>query len=368
MPDRPFCVSALGVRTTPGPGSCKAYTTSSFSLARIQGILLTARAAGMVGDCAGAEILPEARMPIKLEKRRHVAWITIDNPRKANILDRETSEELSRAWEEVWEDRAVRAAVITGSGDRHFCAGHNLDALSGLTPDDRERYTIERLIWPPAGTVNGTRIGADGRMGDHFPQIWKPVVAAVNGWAAGAGFYLLLASTDIRIASDKSRYLLAMTSRGAVGAGPGATLLMRQLRYADAMRILLTDEPVGAQEALRVGIVNEVVPHDDLLSRAEEVTDRLAAMPPVAVRMMKELAIRFRDVPTDAAWQVQHLMNSFITATTTDVDEARDAFSEKRQANFTGGLRRRGDPFPELSEEEQARFQETLRSHGIPRP
>ena len=311
---------------------------------------------------------PEAGMPINYEKRQHVAYITINNPKKANILDRETSDELSNAWTEVWEDRDVRAAVITGAGDRHFCAGHNLEALATLSPEDRERYTIERLIWPPAGTVNGSRIGTDGRMGDHFPQIWKPVVAAVNGWAAGAGFYLLLASTDIRIASDRSRYLLAMTSRGAVGAGPGATLLMRQVRYADAMRILLTDEPVSADEALRIGLVNEVVPHGELMERAEKVAARLAAMPPVAVRMMKEFAIRFRDMPTDAAWQVQHLMNSFVTATTTDVDEAREAFASKRDAEFTGGLRRRGEPFPDLSEEDRASFDQILRAHGIPRP
>ena len=188
-------------------------------------------------------------MPVDYEKRQHVAYVTINNPRKANILDRDISQQLSDAWIEVWQDRDVRAAVITGAGDRHFCAGHNLEALADLTPEDRERYTIERLVWPAAGTVNGSRIGADGRMGDHFPQIWKPVVAAVNGWAAGAGFYLLLSSTDIRIASDTSRYLLAMTSRGSVGAGPGATLLMRQVRYADAMRILLMDEPVSADEA-----------------------------------------------------------------------------------------------------------------------
>ena len=137
-----------------------------------------------------------------------------------------------------------------------------------------------------------------------------------------------------------------MTSRGSVGAGPGATLLMRQVRYADAMRILLMDEPVSADEALRIGLVNEVVPHGELMARAEEVAARLAAMPPVAVRMMKEFAIRFRDVPTDAAWQVQHLMNSFVTATTTDVDEAREAFVSKREADFTGGLQTEGRAVP----------------------
>ena len=108
-------------------------------------------------------------MPIDYEKRQHVAYLTINNPRKANILDRDISQQLSDAWTEVWQDRDVRAAVITGAGDRHFCAGHNLEALADLTPEDRERYTIERLVWPAAGTVNGSRTGADGTDGRPLP-------------------------------------------------------------------------------------------------------------------------------------------------------------------------------------------------------
>jgi enoyl-CoA hydratase/carnithine racemase len=281
-----------------------------------------------------------------LEKRSAIAYLTISNPTKANVLDDQTSSQLAAAWKEVWDDRQIRVAIITGAGDRHFCAGHNLAPKPGLTAEEREFQSVERIFWPESGTVNGNPVGADPRMGDHYPQIWKPVIAAVNGWAVGAGFYLLLASTDIRIASaENARFKLGMLSNGLVGGGPGATLLTRQIRYADAMRILLTDEPFDAAEALRVGLVNEVVPHAELMSRAEKLAAQVARMPPVAARMVKEFAVRFRDLPVDTAWQVQTFMNSLVVSMTADPEEARGAFAEKREPNFSGGLRRKGSPF-----------------------
>lgn len=135
---------------------------------------------------------------ILYEKRQKIAYITINNPEKANILDRETSHEISEVWKEVWEDHDVRVAILTGVGERHFCAGHNLAPRPDITEEERERVRAESVFWPLAGTVNGARIGADGRLGDHYPQIWKPVIGAINGWAAGAGFYLMLTSTDIQ--------------------------------------------------------------------------------------------------------------------------------------------------------------------------
>ncbi len=292
-------------------------------------------------------------MGILFEKKKRIAYITINNPEKANILDRQTSNEISEAWKEVWEDRDVRVAILTGTGDRHFCAGHNLAPTPGVTEEERQRIRAESLFWPLAGTVNGVRIGADGRLGDHYPQIWKPVIGAINGWSAGAGFYIMLTSTDIRIACDEhARFKFALLSQGWVGGGPGATYLTRQIAYADAMRILLTDEPFDAKEALRINLINEVVPHDNLMSRAEEIATHIAGVPPIAVRMMKEYIIRFRDIPVTEAWRVQSLMNSLLTQLTTDGDEGRLAFLEKRPPEFTGGVRQKGEAFPELSDEE----------------
>ena len=129
------------------------------------------------------------------------------------------------------------------------------------------------------------------------------MIAAVNGWAAGAGLYILLSSTDIRVASaEHARFKFALTSQGWLGHGPGASLLIKQLRYIDAMKMLLTDDPVDAAEALRIGLINEVVPHAQLMERAEQIARHIVTMPPVALRMMTEFVVRFGDLPTDQAW------------------------------------------------------------------
>jgi len=127
------------------------------------------------------------------------------------------------------------------------------------------------------------------------------------------------------------------------------------------MRILLTDEPFDAKEALRINLINEVVPHDQLMSRAEEIATHIVGLPPLAVRMMKEFVIRFRDIPVTEAWRVQTLINSLLTQLTTDGDEGRQAFLEKRPPNFTGGIRQKASGFPELTPEERARLDETRR-------
>lgn len=299
---------------------------------------------------------------ILYEKHHQIAYITINNADKANILDRETSDQITEAWKEVWEDPDVRAAILTGSGERHFCAGHNLATRPDVTVEERERIRAESVFWPLGSTVNGARIGVDGRLGDHYPQIWKPVIAAINGWAAGAGFYLMLTSTDIRLAcSEHARFKFALLSQGWVGGGPGATYLTRQVSHADAMRILLTDEAFDAAEALRINLINEVVPHDQLMSRAEEIATQIVSMPPLAVRMMKEFVIRFRDIPITEAWRVQTLMNALLTQLSTDGDEGRRAFLEKRAPEFTGAVRQKGDAYPALSEEERARLDDIRR-------
>jgi enoyl-CoA hydratase/carnithine racemase len=302
-------------------------------------------------------------MALKYEKREGVAYITLNNPAKANIFDKETSDEISEAWIDMWEDRDIRCAILTGAGDRYFCGGHNLAPRENITEEEREYLRTNRIFWPLGGTVHGQKTGVDGRFGDHYPRVWKPVIAAVNGWAAGAGLYVLLSSTDIRIASaENARFKFSLLSQGWIGHGPGASLLIKQLRYADAMKILLTDEPFDAQEALRIGLVNDVVPHAQLMERAEKYARHIVKLPPVAVRMMKEFVVRFGDLPTDQAWHVQTLINNLLIQVTTDGEEGRQAFNAKRPPNFTGALRRRGEAWPEPSEEDAARLDEAYRS------
>jgi len=302
-------------------------------------------------------------LPLTYEKRDGVAYITLNNPAKANILDKKMSDDISAAWIDLWEDRHIRCAILTGAGDKHFCGGHNLAPRKDVTAEEREYLRTQKIFWPLAGTVHGQKTGVDGRMGDHYPRVFKPVIAAINGWAAGAGMYILLASTDIRIASaENARFKFGLTTQGWVGNGPGAALLTKQLRYADAMKILLTDLPFDATEALRVGLVNEVVPHAELMARAEALARHIVDLPPLATRMMKEFVVRFGDLPTDQAWHVQNLMNHLLIQTTTDGEEGRRAFNAKEKPKFTGRLRRRGEGWEEWSEEDAKRLDEVYRS------
>lgn len=301
-------------------------------------------------------------MAVDYLKRDGIGYVTINNPAKANILDRQTSNDISEIWKDMWEDPDVRAVILTGVGDKHFCAGHNLDSRPDITAGERERIRAENVFWPLAGTVNGARIGADGRLGDHYPQIWKPVIGAINGWAAGAGFYLMLTSTDIRLASrENAKFKFALLTQGWVGSGPGATYLTRQVSHADAMKILLTDEPFDADEALRMNLINEVVPHAELITRAEKIASGIVKMPPLAVRMMKEFVIRFGDIPITEAWRVQTLMNALLTQLSADGEEGRRAFLEKRAPEFTGSILQKGEAYESLTEEERARLDEIRR-------
>ena len=138
--------------------------------------------------------------------------------------------------------------------------------------------------------------------------------------------------------------------------------MIKQLRYIDAMKVLLTDEPFDAAEALRIGLINEVVPHAQLLERAEKMARHICSLPPVAVRMMKEFVVRFGDLPTDQAWHVQNLINALMIQTTTDGEEGRLAFNAKRKPKFTGALRKRGEAWPEFSEVDAKRLDEAFRS------
>jgi enoyl-CoA hydratase/carnithine racemase len=127
------------------------------------------------------------------------------------------------------------------------------------------------------------------------------------------------------------------------------------------MKILLTDLPFDAAEALRIGLVNEVVPHAELMACAEKLARHIVELPPLATRMMKEFVVRFGDLPTDQAWHVQNLMNHLLIQTTTDGEEGRKAFNEKRKPKFTGTLRRRGKGWEEPTEEQAKRLDEIYR-------
>lgn len=301
-------------------------------------------------------------MTIQYDTDGHIAIITIANARRANAIDKQHALDLGEAWRTAWHDRGVRAIIITGEGERHFCGGHDLSVRGDVTAEEHEFLALERIFRTPGGYINGFQTGIDGGMADHFPRIHKPVVAAVNGWAVGAGLYLLLASTDIRIAAEgNANFRFGLISRGWVGAGPGATLLLKQLRYVDAMNMLLADATIDAEEAVRIGLVNEAVPPDQLMSRALQVANRIAEMPPLATIKMKEFVHRFSDLPVEQAWNVQAMMNFMLLQTTQDAQEGRKSFLERRDPEFTGEYAGLGDFYESLSDEQRARLEELKR-------
>ncbi|CAI7989720.1 1,4-dihydroxy-2-naphthoyl-CoA synthase [Geodia barretti] len=155
----------------------------------------------------------------------------------------------------------------------------------------------------------------------------------------------MLTSTDIRIASaENARFKFALLSQGWVGNGPGATYLMKQIAYADVMRILLTDEPFDAKEALRMNLINEVVPHDSLMARRGG-----------------DCEPHRRTAATRRAHDEGTLMNTLLTQLSADGDEGRQAFLEKRAPDFTGSIRQKGEPYPEIDEQQRARLDEVRR-------
>lgn len=301
-------------------------------------------------------------MSIEYQIDDRVAVITIANSRRANSLDKQHALDLGKAWRSAWDDRNARVIIVTGEGDRHFCGGHDLTVRDDVTSEEHHFLALERIFIPPSSYINGFQTGIDGGMADHFPRIHKPVIAAVNGWAVGAGLYLLLASTDIRIAAlGKANFRFGLISRGWIGAGPGATMLLKQIRYVDAMKMLLADETVDAEEAVRIGLVNEAVSADKLMPRALELAKRIAEMPPLATIKMKEFIHRFSDLPVDQAWNVQAMMNFLLLQTTQDAQEGRTSFLERREPDYTGEYIGLEGFYENLTDDERARLDELKR-------
>ena len=177
------------------------------------------------------------------EKKDHIAYLTINNPTKANVMDNQVIEELGEGYKDFWADKDMRCMILTAVGDRHFSGGHLISPEQG----DKENFEDERaqrlnsFVWPSAGTVGGRKMSVFNG-GVDFPQIWKTVIAAVNGWAAGAGLYSLLTTADIRIAcAEHAKFYFALLSnRGGIGSGPTATRMIRQVPYVDAMKMHTT--------------------------------------------------------------------------------------------------------------------------------
>ncbi|MEX2158482.1 MAG: enoyl-CoA hydratase-related protein [Dehalococcoidia bacterium] len=229
-------------------------------------------------------------MTVRFDLDGHIATVTIDRPESMNAIDRATADSLAEAWERVASDADVWVAVLTGAGDRAFCAGVDMQGP----------VVSEQMQATPGGLH--TRIPFDLKGID----VWKPIVAAVNGHAIGAGMEML-SGTDLRVASENATFGLFEARYGSLPYGGSIARLVRQLSYVHAMRLLLTGDQIDAQEALRIGLVNEVVPQDRLLPRAREIAEVLCQYNPSVVQGIKEAVVRGLNVGLEQAYVLESL-------------------------------------------------------------
>ena len=250
------------------------------------------------------------------EKKDHIATITLNRPEVMNAVHPPATAELSGIWDEAIADDDVWVILLTGAGERAFSAGNDL------------KYTASR------GMPTGPRPkGGFGGLTDRT-DIDKPMIAAVNGFALGGGFEMALAC-DIIIAADHARLGLPEPRVGLAAAAGGVHRLPRQIPLKIAMGYMLTGKHMTAQEALELGIVNEVVPLKDLMDTAHRWVGEILECAPLSVRATKQCAMQGLGLPLDQALGGSYpaLKQMFYSE---DVKEGPLAFAEKRKPNWQG--------------------------------
>jgi E-phenylitaconyl-CoA hydratase len=256
-------------------------------------------------------------MGVDFDVSEHVAVITINQPERLNAMDADAYRALSEAWIQVRDDDEIRAAVITGAGDRSFTTGADLKSFV-TAPDD----------------LSGFWLTQRDQLLNRGLEVYKPVIAAVNGYCLGGGMTLLLA-TDIRIAADHASFGLTEVTRGIIAGNGGTQRVLAQLPYAIAMELLLTGDRFDAATAERWGLVNRVVPLPELMDTAVDYARRIARNAPLAVQAAKELALRSQDMDLATGLRMEQAMNRLLQFTA-DAKEGPAAFTERRDPVFEG--------------------------------
>jgi enoyl-CoA hydratase/carnithine racemase len=254
---------------------------------------------------------------IKFEARNQIAYVTINRPDKLNALNMATMEELRTAFTAIKDDKQVRVAILTGEGPKAFVAGADIGELSKHNTVSAKEYTHK-----------GQSVL------DLIENLGKPVIACINGFALGGGCELAMACT-MRIASDNAKLGQPEVKLGIMAGYGGTQRLPRLVGKGIAMQLLLTGDPVSASEALRVGLVNEVVPQADLIKRAEEIAAKIIANAPLAIQYTMEAVNHGMEMPLSEGLYLEATLFGVCCATD-DKNEGTRAFLEKRAANFAG--------------------------------
>jgi enoyl-CoA hydratase len=254
---------------------------------------------------------------VRYEKSSGIAYVTVNRPQVLNALNTPTWVDLRQAFEDARDDASVRGVILTGSGDKAFIAGADIGELAQVSAFEAER---------------ASRFGQS--VLDLIENLGKPVIAAVNGFALGGGCETAMACT-IRIAVESAHFGQPEVTLGLVPGGGGTQRLPRLVGKGRALRLILSGETIGAQEAHRIGLVDEVVPATDLIARAEAVLKRIAANAPIAVKFALEATNRGMETSQSEGLLLEASYFG-LCAATEDKKEGTAAFLEKRAPQFRG--------------------------------
>ena len=251
------------------------------------------------------------------EKKDGIAYVTLNRPKVLNALNQRTWQDLRAAFEDARDDATVRGIILTGAGDKAFIAGADISEIAHITAVDAEQ---------------SSRYGQD--VLTLIENLGKPVIAAVNGFALGGGCETAMACT-IRVASEHARFGQPEVTLGIIPGGGGTQRLPRLVGKGRALQIILSGAMITAQEAYRIGLVNEVVPATDLIPRAEAILKQIFANAPVAIRFSLEAVNRGLETSQAEGMALEAALFG-LCAGTEDKGEGTQAFLQKRAAKFKG--------------------------------
>jgi enoyl-CoA hydratase/carnithine racemase len=251
------------------------------------------------------------------EKKDAIAYVTVNRPKVLNALNRATWTDLRTAFEDVRDDAAVRGAILTGAGNKAFIAGADIGELARVTAFEAEQ---------------SSRFGQE--VLDLIEDLGKPVIAAVNGFALGGGCETAMACT-IRIAAEHAQFGQPEVKLGLVPGGGGTQRLPRLVGKGRALQLILSGGMISAQEAYRIGLVNEIVPATDLITRAEAILKQISANAPIAVKFALEVTNKGLETSQSEGLLLEASYFG-LCAATEDKKEGTSAFLEKRAPQFHG--------------------------------
>jgi enoyl-CoA hydratase/carnithine racemase len=254
---------------------------------------------------------------VAYEKKGATAYVTVNRPKVLNALNAATWTDLRSAFEDARDDAAVRGIILTGAGDKAFIAGADISELALATAIDAERFS---------------RFGQ--QVLDLVESLGKPVIAAVNGFALGGGCETAMACT-MRIAVETAKFGQPEVKLGLVPGGGGTQRLPRLVGKGRALQLILSGEMIGAQEAYRIGLVNEIVPASDLITCAEAILNKITTNAPLAVKFALEAANKGLETSQSEGMLIEAAYFG-LCAATEDKKEGTSAFLEKRAPQFRG--------------------------------